>query len=343
MLNEFVKRMSTKPNSIFEKQISLRQVLSHTYTISHHADWTIGHTLHGGVVAAAIHVAARTHLTIALAAQNQPDVYTLHIEYLRPCNVQDSVINVTELKIGASACTLQLQLLQDDKLRAVALVTSTNFDIPAGPSAATEWRLRDPEPAPTPDFGKIEAYEPDDHWIPTRVVNEVLPFTGRLLILKARRGNPVGVLDAWNRFVGGERVNPAYLTFMTDVFPSMADTLLRNGGPYDANGPNAAMEEWAEKNPGVPFEQHGSLQDVMRATVFNNTVTLDVEFKRRIPDEGLGWVFTRVATRMFEGGRMDLDITICNQEMDILCLARQAVLILDVKKKFQSKVSKSAL
>ena len=39
---------------------------------------------------------------------------------------------------------------------------------------------------------------------------------------------------------------------------------------------------------------------------------------------------------MLEGGRMDLDLTILNEDLQIMCLARQVVLVLDAKKKFGS-------
>ena len=33
----------------------------------------------------------------------------------------------------------------------------------------------------------------------------------------------------------------------------MSDTLLRNGGPYDAHVFQEKAEQWAQKNPGVPL------------------------------------------------------------------------------------------
>ncbi|OTB11660.1 hypothetical protein K445DRAFT_26380 [Daldinia sp. EC12] len=86
-----------------------------------------------------------------------------------------------------------------------------------------------------------------------------------------------------------------------------------------------------------------SVLDAMGATIFNSTVTLDIEFKRRLPQDGVKWTFTRAATRMLEGGRMDLDVTICDERMEILCLARQVILALDAKKKFRVGKAKSTL
>lgn len=225
----------------------------------------------------------------------------------------------------------------------MALVTSTNFDKPVGPTAATGWSLRNPDPAPIPDFDKIQAHAPDEHWIPAHLTSEVVPFSRRILFLKPRDRPPVGVNDAWNSFIGDERIRNSYLPLMADSFPSMSDTLLRNGGLFDANKSFDRIKEWAEEHPGVPCELYNSRRDVLRATIFNNTITLDIEFKRRLPQEGVQWTFTRVTTRLLDAGRMDVDIVICDPKMDILCLARQAILVLEAKRKFGARKVKPAL
>ncbi|KAI0181175.1 thioesterase family protein [Hypoxylon sp. FL1284] len=330
--------------SILKDQINLKKVSSHVYNVSYHADWSVGRVLHGGSVAAAIHHAATTHLVTEpkLAAQNQPDLLTLHIDFLRPCELRDSTITITELKIGAVTSTLQLQLSQGDKLQVVALATSVNLDSP-GPSAPTAWRLH-PAPAPVPDFAAVSAHKPDANWLATHLTGEILPFTRRQLVLNPRTGFDVdGICDAWNRFAGDERMDATYLVLMADCIPSMSDTLLRNGGLYDARRNFALMERWAETHPGVPAELTNSFREAMRTSIFNNTVTLDIEFKRKLPKEGVQWTFTRAESRMLENGRLDLDVTICDQNMDVLCIARQAILVLDAKRKFKNDKAKSTL
>ncbi|KAL0565612.1 hypothetical protein V5O48_016406 [Marasmius crinis-equi] len=278
-----------------------------------------------------------------MAARNQPDILTLHFEFLRGCELHDSTITVTELKIGAGTSTLQLQLSQNGQIKVIALVTSTNFDKPVGPTVPTAWSLH-PEPKPIPDFDKILAHKPDEHWLPFRFGGEVFPLAARLLILNSRDGFPVdGVCDAWNSFTGEERMDATSLAMMADIIPSNSDTLLRNGGIYDARSNFTQIARWAEENPGVPAELTKSLKEAMRMTIFNYTVTLDIEFKRRLPKDGVKWVFTRAATRTLRDGRMDLDVTICDEKMEILCLARQAILVLDAKRKFGGGKVKSAL
>lgn len=241
------------------------------------------------------------------------------------------------LKIGAGTSTLQIQLAQDDQTKAVALVTSTNFDKPVGPTVPTAWTLH-PPPKPIPDFDRVGAHQSDPNWLPANINGEILPFCQRVLYLNPRGGFPIdGLCDAWNRFKEDERMDATYLALMTDVIPSMSDTLLRNNGLYDARACFDKMEQWSEKNPGVATPLTNSIAEAMRSSTFNSTVSLDIEFKRRPPKDGLRWIFARTATKMLHGGRMDVDVTICNEEMELLCTAHQLVLVLEAQRKFRRK------
>ncbi|KPM46155.1 hypothetical protein AK830_g252 [Neonectria ditissima] len=319
---------------LFKRQANLQQIGPHSYTTSHDADWTVGPTLHGGSVAAVIHLAATTHFATTLKKYNQPDVLTLHIEFLRYCVPNDLEITITDLKRGAVHCTIQLQLSQEGQLKAIATATSTNFNEPLGPTVTTDWIL-DPPPKPTPNFAKIKASEPDENWIPGRIAGEVIPISRHMLVLSPRGGFPVaGMCEAWNGFTA-EAMDATCVTLLCDMMPSMSDTLLRNGGMYDAHSKFATMEKWAEKNPGVVCEMTNSLAEAADASLFENTLSMNIEFKKRIPEAGLQWAFTRATTKKMDGGRMDLDITICDEQMELICNARQVILVLDAKKRFR--------
>lgn len=298
--------------------------------------------LEGGCLAAALHHAAVTHMATdeALVAQKQPDILSMHMEFLRFSELCESVITVTPLRTGSAACTLQLQLSQKDKIRIIALATTTNFDVSLGPSAPTDWSLL-PRPNPIPDFDLVEAHQSEPNWIPAILAGEVFTFSHRILSVIPRLGNPfAGVCDAWNRFMGDERVDATYLAFLADFIPSMSDTLLRNNGLYDLHEYHRRTAAWAEENPGKPAPLTNSIAEAFKATTFNNTVTLDIEFKKRLPKEGLRWVFTRTATKMMQNGRMGVDITICDENMELACEAHQLILIQEIQRRgFKKKPS----
>ena len=330
--------------TILRDQINLKKSSSHIYTVSYHADWVVGRVLHGGSVAAAIHLVAITHMATEpkLAVLNQPDLFTLHIEFLRFSKPRDSTITVTELKAGALTSTLQLQLSQDGQTNVLAVATFINMDNP-GPTVARTWRPH-PPPAPVPDFEAVDAHKPEAHWLSAHLTDEIFPILGRLLALNPREGFPFdGICDAWYSFQDNEHMDAVYLTMMTDCIPSMSDTLLRNGGLYDAHRFLHEVEARAKDRPGVPVEVTNSLEAAMKTTILNNTITLDIEFKRRLPEEGVRWIFSRAESRMLEGGRLDLDVTLCDQNMDLLCIARQSILALDARRKFKNAKAGAAL
>lgn len=163
-------------------------------------------------------------------------------------------------------------------------------------------------------------------------------MTQRIYTLYPRGGNPVdGVCDAWNGFQHGqdERIDGLHVALLSDLIPSMSDTLLRNNGIYDAGAHYEAMKAWADQNPGKPAIMSNSLAEARKATTFNATQTLDLEFKRRLPKEGQRFMFSRTATKMMEMGRMDVHLTMLNEDMELVALSRQVILVLEARRKFK--------
>ncbi|KAI1108348.1 thioesterase-like superfamily-domain-containing protein [Nemania sp. NC0429] len=293
-----------------------------TYVASWHLDWTVGAVLHGGCVAGVIHH-VETHLASdsAFKARNQPDVVNLHFEFLRPCVRRDSVITVTTVRMGSALSTLQLQLERDGQVRALALATAGNLDKVLGPSVSTApIRTSHPPPDPAPDFDGVLAHKRDDHWIAARVSGEIIPFS---------------------RF--GDRIDATYVAMMTDMIPSLSDTLLRNRGLYDAHDVQRKSREWAERNPGVPAEIMNTAAEAMKSPTFNSTQTLDIEFTKKVPRVGLRFVFTRTAANVLREGRMSIDITICNKNVELVYTAHQLIIVLERERKFRTAAPKAAM
>jgi hypothetical protein len=267
----------------------------------------------------------------------------MHFEFLRSGEPDDITVTVVDLKLGGITSTLQLQLMQRGKLKVLAVVTAINFDKPIGLSASTSWALH-PAPGPFPVFDKVLAHQPEENWIPGRPGGELFKFGHNFLFLVPRGGFQVdGSCDAWHCFHGGEHMDATDMAVMTDIIPSMGDTLLRNHAIYDGHRIVGVLQQWAEKNPGIPAQMFYTMEDAMRSTAISFTVTLDIEFKRRLPKDGVRWVFTRTQSRIMENGRLDLEVTICDENMDMLLVSRQIILALDAVRKFASGKPKAAL
>lgn len=326
-------------DSILVKQINLQQLSSTSYRVSSSEEWAFNKMLLGGTVAAQLHRVAEAHFTSHpdIAVRAQPDVLNMHIEFISPCAPTDSIINVTNLRVGAVACTIQMNLVQKDRLCVTAFATSTNFERPMGPSASTDWKLS-PEPAPIPDFERVLASKPEKNWIPFTIQGEVYPMTERMFSLSPRDGFRVdGVLDAWCGYRSDTgKMRGTEVALMTDTLPSLSDTLLRNGGLYDSHANHIKTLKGAEEHPGQPTVIRNTMADAMKLKIFNVTTSLDMEFKRRVPKEGLRFIFQRTATKMMHKGRMGLDITICDQDMQLLCTAQQLVFILPITRRLRA-------
>jgi hypothetical protein len=287
-------------------------------------------------VAAIVYSAAQTHFTTTLASLHQPDVLTLHIEFLRPCTLGPSTINVIDLKLGKGSSFIQLNLSQNGKPRCIALATSTDFTVQLGPTAKTNIPFL-PALRPSPDLKKVEANEPDENWIPSKTVGELLPILKRMTFLYPVDGQPTaGIIDYWCAFDGPEHFSGAHLAMLCDVAPSASDTLLRTEGIFDAHRIYRLKKEAAEKNPGKPAILTNSLKEAAKARIWNTTLTMDLQFKRRLSEKKM-WTFTRVMTSMLDGGRMDLDLTIYDEALVPICLARQVMLVIDARRRFKKE------
>lgn len=290
-------------------------------------------------------MAATTHLTTdeELRGLDQPDILRIHYDFLRTCEQCDSIITVGVAKAGKVASTLQLSLSQKGKIRVIAVATSTNFAKSIGPSCDTNWKLH-PPPPPKPDFKRVAANLTDANWLPVRLKGEVGPITGHILSLYARRGlTDVGIADNWSSWLGDGRIDSTNIAMMPDIIPCMSDTMMRTGGLFDATRNGELSKQWGEKNPGQVAVIPNSTAQAMQAPFFNITATLDTEYKRRLPKEGIKWIFTRTATKMLKDGRMDADVTICNEDMELICYAQQTILVLPVERRFKPQKPKASL
>ena len=64
---------------------------------------------------------------------------------------------------------------------------------------------------------------------------------------------------------------------------------------------------------------------------------MDVEYKRRLPKEGLRFTHTRVVVKSLLNGKMDTEIIISNEDDEILCIGLQVVLLIDSGMKFNER------
>lgn len=280
--------------------------------------------------------AAETYLKTdpVLSKRNQPDILSMHVDFLNPGEHAESIITITPLRVGAVASTLQVSLSQKEKVRIVATITSTNFDKSLGPSGQTAWALHPPQP-PKPDLERVLVNKPDENWVPFTIEGEVLALSRRLVTLYPRKGFETdGVCDYWLRYKDREPLHALQLAALTDNMPAMSDTILRNNGLYDGHAVHKEAVEIEAGDPGKPAIINHTWERVFQSTIFPVSLTLDLEFKQRLPEDGLRIVNIRQATKTLNNGRMDFESTIMDEHGALVCNARQIMLILSASRKF---------
>ncbi len=144
-----------------------------------------------------------------------------------------------------------------------------------------------------------------------------------------------GHIDFWFTFDSPERLTGTHLAMLADMAASPSDSLLRTGGGYDMHSIHAKKKDAWEKTPGKPAILATTLkEEASNAQIWNSTLTIDVQFKRRVTGD-VRWTFSRATTRMLEGGRFDQDLDIRDEQLRPLCLSRQVLLAMDAKRRFK--------
>lgn len=75
-------------------------------------------------------------------------------------------------------------------------------------------------------------------------------------------------------------------------------------------------------------------KQAMKVLTLDNEVSIDIEYKRCLPKGGQRFAFVCYETQMLSGGRMGIMVTICNEDMELLCVSRQVVLVLEAARRF---------
>jgi acyl-CoA thioesterase len=269
----------------------------------------------------------------------------MHVQFLRPCQAESVTLKVKPIKLGPLVSVFQVDLMQRDKLCCLALITSGNFDQAKGLTMRSETALQ-PPPVGKPNLKAVEAHKVDKNWVAYTYKGDLVPITRRFHILSPRTGYPIkGIADNWYRLRDNlESFHPTFLALMADILPSMADTLLNNHSVYDGTNNINRANDYIASHPSSPplAPLSNTIEDAMKGDIFSFTTTMDVEFRRKVPEDrnGLDWLFVRTATDGVKDGRLYVENMLCDEEGEVVVASRQLILVLEAARKFQgSKAS----
>lgn len=269
----------------------------------------------------AFHVSvAETHSRLTLSHLAQPNVFSLHLQFLRRTSVGPAHFSVREIKQGARTSTLHVTLSQGDPqprpcIEGYILLTNLKSESQAGltlpiPTSS----LLYPPPHPISHTELLESTT-DDHW-----ALQSWPFarfrkaTQHIAIYLPKTPLAPHIVDEWLRFTPygqPSRWTTPAIPFVCDMFPQMVEHILANTAE-----PPVSI--------GARHENTGK----ETAKFWYPTVALNLDVKKTLPEEGVEWLFVRVQTKVVRGGRLDLEVTVCDEAMQVVALSNHVTLIL---------------
>ena len=133
---------------------------------------------------------------------------------------------------------------------------------------------------------------------------------------------PKALIDQWIMFEPhgkkGRFTNDS-MGLVVDIFPQIIEQYV-----------NPEMEE-ALLNQGWSQEQADEFKKKTKpnASYWYPTLTLNLDVKKSLPEEGVEWLFVRVQAMKIQNGRFDLLIQVLDDKGDMIALSQHASLAVD--------------
>ncbi|KAI5289021.1 hypothetical protein KEM54_004558 [Ascosphaera aggregata] len=313
-----------KPAS-FEEVVAVSPLNSHSYSANLDGAWVIIAVPHGGIICSLFYEVARIHMrsTHRKAHDGEPRPMAIHMSYLRRTHVGPVIFQVRDMKIGARTSTLHVALTQKNKKNedieeVVAYITVTNFSNEEGPTYNFPIQLLPHgNPLPTPNFELLDLKKTDGNWVEytphhahstaasaTKQVEFFVPDTGenRYHTLSSQ-----GLALEWARFKPYGRLanwTETSVCSLIDHFPAII------GG-------------WLETD-----------------AFWFPTVLMNVVMKKKLPAEGVEWLYLQAQVRKVQNGRFDVDVVILDRQGEIVALSNQVALMLPVSRNLAGRETK---
>jgi hypothetical protein len=264
----------------------------------------------GGYVTSCIANVAAKHFATTLSSQNQPQAFTIHIEFLRRTEVGPATFVVRDIKKGRQTSTVQVTLRQHGREEVLGFLTHSNLEKEDGVTFPTGWKL---EPAPLAAIcSKLESGT-DENW----VEQTNMPFTHfrkatqRMKFFFPRNGQPLkSMCDQWVCFSDGTKFTTESLGFVADMFPQVVESYREEDDPY------AVAKDKSKSKKAVA------------GRFWYPTVVLNLDVKKALPKEGVKWLFCRTRSKQIQRGRLDIEIVIMDESGEIVALSNHVALVL---------------
>jgi hypothetical protein len=232
---------------------------------------------------------------------------------------------VQDIKLGQRISTIHVALSQpnakngksEDKI--VGYITISDDPSETGVSVQSSWQLN--PTAPGWD-GPPSDSQGSTRWKRVAIDNpEFSPAVTLVEIFSPtphREETKTGTVEQWARLKpGGQegRWTGEALAYLTDIFPLALYSL------QDVANAELAKAEKLEGGGAwkpVPF--------------WFPTVTLNIDFKKALPREGVEWLYSRITMKAVRNGRTDIDVLIMDEAGDIVALSTHVGLVVGMSR-----------
>lgn len=332
---------------LFTDAIKAVKLDSHIYRVTLDESFCGASVPNGGYVASCMLAAASSHLS----SREQPDMLTSHFEYPSRAAAGPAIVTIDDVKLGRQVSTFHLTLWQDGLLSqspwvtpsvsrrvTLAYTSHTNLSTFEGITIPTAYEAS-PTAAlpPIPDFELLKTQDEDNNWELSRLPKPPGPLS---YLTKWRfympRGNPLvsGTTDMWIRLSNGERITQGALAYVADAFPHNLHMFL-------ATPELRALIEAQQKQANSNAKGQGGTEE--RASLWFPTMTMNLEAKMALPEQGIEWLTVRVTTKQIKDGRFDIDLLIRDVDGEIVALSQQVAMILSIERNMASRKPKALL
>lgn len=321
------------PPTTFADILPVTPISSHTYSLTFEDAWCIGTVPNGGYTTCAFLISARTHMQHTHPKRKQPHPVNLHLEFLRRCAVGPCLMQVKDVKLGSRVSNLHLILYQNGNTSLPIVegyLTMSNISTEDGLTLDTSYA---PHPPPLPaDLQLLRTTGSDANY--TLRHGEPFPNFRRAalnvqmyLVKPSSRpiDRPKSVGDQWIRLTprkDGQRTPGAWtndaLGFLVDLFPQIVEQYV-----------NPIAEQAA-----VVETDMDKLRDIVKnnepkARYWYPTLSLNLDVKKLLPEEGVDLLFIRVKAKVIRNGRSDLDVEVWDQSGEMVACSTHASLVMD--------------
>jgi hypothetical protein len=278
-----------------------------TYDVTIPKDWSIANLPLGGYLNSLLTNAVRTHFSLHHASLAQPDPITSHCAFISRASFGPGIIRISVSKAGRQYSNVLARLYQSPKgtetLIAEAMITQGNL-------------IRERE------SGSIS-----------------LPIA-----------NPIPESDIFRRDTGVEMIDPPqfrrYVSAATKIrriFPP--GTTYEGDWSHPVHGPSVRDEwiSWHEESGEGVFDAlaMAMLVDNMKPPAFNfegvdvgknwmATLSITTDVKKAPPpgERGWKWLFLRAVVGKCNFGRYSMDVTLLDEDGDVVAIGRRAEIVL---------------